>query len=263
MAMNIGGSPCRGSRPGEVSHDGDEDAKAARVSYLRGFETQSGVGAMARFGLWAAAAVMAGAASPAAAADITWTAPMDETGSAADVVADGRLVGAVTAGPNTRVNGVKFIGQTSAAGGSLQFAASPITVSNVSDNYAQYGAAPAGWDGGYRLLVGGGAFAQTPTPTTITISGLAAGHRYEVQIFEAFWNSNWATTFTGGQKTSGAVNLAGPAVDGAAASATPQYVIGSFTADWDSQTIVLGSATGYEIFDAMQIRDLGVATEGR
>ncbi|HTA70369.1 MAG TPA: OmpA family protein [Bryobacteraceae bacterium] len=96
----------------------------------------------------------------------------------------------------------------------------------------------------------------------IQISGLAVGNKYVVQIFEAFWNSNVATAFVSGQNYSGPVNLSGAARPGAAASGTPQYATGTFIADSDRESISLTSSTGYVIFDAVQVRDMGAAYTG-
>lgn len=156
------------------------------------------------------------------------------------------------------------MGQTpSKTAGLIIFGAAPITVEAIQNAYGQYGAPPATWDAGYRSLVSGGAYSEFPTsPTKIQISGLTAGNKYVVQIFESFWNANFATAFVGGQNRSGAVNLSGDARPGAAASATPQYVTGTFVADSDTESVSLTSTTGYVIFDAMQVRDMGAASAG-
>jgi aspartate 1-decarboxylase len=97
----------------------------------------------------------------------------------------------------------------------------------------------------------------------IQISGLTVGHKYVVQVFEAFWNTNFATVFVSGQNSSGAINLSGAATSGAAASGTAQYVVGTFIADSDSESISLTSTTRYTIFDAMQVRDMGTPSAGK
>jgi hypothetical protein len=213
----------------------------------------------------AAAAISIGAASQASASDITWSKSADETGRPSDVLTSGTLVAAVTAGRSTTVNGVKFVGQSpSKTAGLINFGAAPIRVEAVQNSYGQYGGAPAKWDAGYRLLVSGGAYSEVPTsPMKIRISGLTAGKKYEVQIFEAFWNANFATVFVSGQNQSSALNLSGDAKTGSSASSTPQYVNGTFVADSESETISLTSTTGYVIFDAIQIRDMGAASAGK
>ena len=206
-----------------------------------------------------AGAISIGATPRASAADITWATCLDETGRPADVAAGGTLFAAVTAGPSATVNAVKFVGQSpSSNGGLITFGSAPIMVQAVQTPYGSYGAPPATWDAGYRSLVSGGAYYEYPSSAmTIQITGLTVGHKYVVQIFEAFWNTNFATVFVGGQNSSSAVNLSGAATTGAAASGTAQYVVGTFVADSNSEPISLTSTTGYVIFGAMQVRDMG------
>lgn len=212
----------------------------------------------------AAAAISNGATSSPGTADIVWTISVDETGRPSDALTGGTLIAAVTAGRSTTVNGVKFVGQSpSKTAGVIIFGAAPITVEAVQNSYDQYGTPPTTWDAGYRLLVSGGADSEFPTsPMKIRISGLTIGHKYVVQIFEAFWNANFATVFVGGQNPSSAVNLSGAARPGSAASDTAQYVTGTFIADSQSESISLTSTTGYVVFDAMQVRDMGAASAG-
>jgi hypothetical protein len=212
----------------------------------------------------AAAALSIGGPSRASAADITWATAVDETGRPSDVLTGGTLIAAVTAGRSTTVNGVKFAGQSPSKTDKLIiFGGAPITVEAVQSAYGQYGSAPATWDAGYRSLVSGGAYSEFPTsPSKIQITGLTVRHKYVVQIFEAFWNANFATVFVGGQNQSSAVNLSGAARPGVGASAKPQYVTGTFIADSDRESISLTSTTGYVIFDAIQVRDMGAANAG-
>jgi hypothetical protein len=212
----------------------------------------------------AAAVISIGASARASAADITWAACVDETGRPSDVLAGGTLIAAVTAGQSSTVNGVHFVGPSSSSTATVMvFGAAPITLETVQNPYGQYGAPPATWNAGYRSLVSGGAYSEYPTsPTKIQLTGLTVGDKYVVQIFEAFWNSNFATVFVGGQSSSGAVSLSGPATQGSAASGTAQYVVGTFIADSDHETISLTSTTGYVIFDAIQVRDMGAPSAG-
>ena len=212
----------------------------------------------------AAAAITMGVASQASASDITWSKAVDETGRPTDVVTGGAFFAAVTAGGSTTVNGVKFVGQTqSKTAGLILFGSAPIKVEAVQNNYDQYGTAPAKWDPGYRLLVSGGAYSETPSPMKIQISGLTVGKTYVVQIFEAFWNANYPTEFAGGQRQSSALNLSGDARPGSSASSTAQYVTGTFVADSESESISLTSSTAWMVFDAIQVRDMGVAIAGK
>jgi outer membrane protein OmpA-like peptidoglycan-associated protein len=209
--------------------------------------------------------MMAAATSRASAADIAWATAVDETGRPPDLLTEGKFMAAVTAGRDTTVNGVRFVGQTPSKTASLIiFGTAPITVEAVQNHYGQYGTPPATWDAGYRSLVSGGAYSEFPTsPMKIQISGLTIGNKYAVQILETFWNANFATVFVGGQNQSSALNLSGGPRPGAAASSTAQYVTGTFTADSDRETISLTSTTGYVIFDAIQLRDMGAGNPNK
>jgi hypothetical protein len=209
----------------------------------------------------AVAGVISISATPrASAADITLGPCVNETGHPSDVLAGGTLFAAVTAGKSATVNKVKFAAESPSSNeGLITFGSAPIMVHGIQTPYESYGAPPATWDASYRALVSGGAYSEYPSGTTaIQITGLTAGHEYVVQIFEAFWNTNFATVFTGGQSSSCAVNLSGAAATGSAASGTAQYVVGTFVADSDTEPISLSTTTGYVIFDAMQVRDMGV-----
>ena len=131
----------------------------------------------------------------------------------------------------------------------------------MAGSYLVIAAPPAGWDAAYQTLVKGGAYNAVGTPRTITLNGLTVGQDYSVQIFEAFWNYNWATAFSDGTDSSSPLNLAGldPTglgypTPGIGTAAVPQYVLGSFTADATSETIYMTSPTPDVIFDALQVR---------
>ena len=206
-----------------------------------------------------AAAVFYG--QSAQASPITWGSPTQETGHSYDVKTWGTLVGAATSGASTTVNGVAFQGLSGTAAGVSSYGTSGITVSNLAVTSISYGMAPNSYDPSYAALVNQGGYQTTAAgPAVITLSGLTVGDMYEVQLFEAFWNNNWATNFTAGN-TSGNVDLSGPNM-GAGASSHPEYIMGYFTASGTSQTIDLGSPTQYEIFTAGQVRDItGVTPE--
>ncbi len=181
-------------------------------------------------------------ASAAQAADITWATPVNATGNASDVITAGTLVAAHNTGPTTTLNGVTF---TSGFTGLITLAG----VDTITNAYSS----PTFSDPAYNALVGTGAYSSSGSPFTINITGLTAGGHYEVQLFEPFWNNNWATAFTGGSSTSGLVNLSGPNM-GAGSSLVPQYVTGTFTADGSSQLITLSSPTSYVLLGAAQVR---------
>ena len=198
-----------------------------------------------------AALLTAGAAQ---AAPITWQAPVNETGNVSDILTTGSFVESATAGASTTVNGVLFSGETGTAANITSFGnGSHVTVTGLSTaDTTAYSTPTAGWNAGYQTLVGGGGFGN-PGAVTLTFGGLTPGLTYSLQLFEAFWNENWATNFTAGSSSSGNVNLSGPS-EGAGASTVPEYVLGSFVADGTSESLTLNSPTGVVVFDAAQLR---------
>jgi len=204
-------------------------------------------------GLGLLAAVVCPLAGARAAA-ITWQAPVNDSGFATDISLNGTFVAAATAGPQVAVNGVTFNGQVSFVSRTASFGNS-IQVNNLNLGYGTYGTPIAGWNANYQTLTAGGDASPPVALPYITIGGLTVGQTYLVQIFEAVWDDNWATSFSDTLgDSSGPVNLTGPAVTGAGASSVPQYVIGTFTANSATETIDMTSATSYAIFDALQLR---------
>ena len=206
----------------------------------------------------AASAVLIGfvvLAMPAEAANITWSAPVYETGDPSDVLTTGTLVGAAKAGGSVTLNGVTFVGQQSYSGGTISFGSTPISVSGMDNPYAAYGATSGSWNLNYRQLVAGAAYGyETPT---ITLSGLTAGNGYTVQIFQPVWDFNYPTIYTGGANSSAQVSISG-ADAGAGSSPAPQYIIGTFVASGATQAITLSSPTAPKMFDAIQVRQTEV-----
>ncbi len=197
-------------------------------------------------------------------APITWQTPQAETGSATDIVTAGTFVDSATAGATTTVGGVTFNGQTAAPGGTLEFAnGSNITVSGFSggNTYGSYNGAPSNWNSGYQVLTAGEAYQRSFDVVTLTLGGLTAGQSYSLQIFESFWNNNYATIFTGGGNASAPVNVAGANQPGdtpdSGTTSVPEFLLGAFVADGTTETITLSSNTSYIFFDALQLRTDG------
>jgi len=190
---------------------------------------------------------------------IQWSTPVNETGSPSDVVSAGMFFDSATAGQGVTLNGVVFHGQSSTSG-PLSFFGSGISVGGARANYISAYSAPNFGSPAYNRLVGGAAVYDPPYGgDTITIAGLTVGNRYEVQIFQPFWNRNWATSFTAGN-TSANVNATGNDV-GAGASTVPQYVTGTFIATATSAAIDMSSPTTIVLFDAIQVRTLATVAE--
>jgi len=201
----------------------------------------------------------------AMAAAIDWGTPQPETGNAGDVVTTGTSFDSAAAYQgNVLLNGVTFNGQTAFSGGTMSFGnGSQIQVQNIADSTWHYASAPLTWDPNYQTLVSGGAYANNPPGAQIVLGGLTPGEHYEIQIFESFWDFNWATSFSGGvNSTLLSLGSYQPADHGALPpEAVPEYVTGSFTAGGSSQTILMGGPTPYAIFDAIQVRTLAAVPE--
>ncbi|MFZ4688924.1 MAG: PEPxxWA-CTERM sorting domain-containing protein [Polymorphobacter sp.] len=201
---------------------------------MNNFLRVAGVAAMVAFG------------GSAQAATILWSTPVNATGNASDILTTGTLHVASTSGPTTTLNGVTF----TSGFGSLITLSGVETVTSIYSN-------PNFGNASYNDLVGTGDYSSSGAPFSITISGLTTGNQYAVQLFEPFWNNNWATAFTGGASTSGLVNLTGPD-QGAGEAFVPQFVIGTFTASGTSQLITLSSPTAFVLVAAGQVRDITV-----
>ena len=181
-------------------------------------------------------------------ANITWQTPVEETGLASDVDTQGTYFDGMTVNATTTLSGVTFNG-----GGS----STDITFS--SGTHAGFGSAPNTWNAAYQTLVDDGTYFASPTTAFLQLKNLTVGQGYTVQIFEPFWNADWATAYTGGTSTSAPVELAGAATSGGPATTVPEYVIGTFTAVSATENIDLSSPTSYAIFSAIEVRD-GIQT---
>ena len=188
-------------------------------------------------------------AVPAQAAAINWALPVNATGNSSDILTTGTLFAARTTGPTTTVNGVTFSGGFSG----------PIVLDGVSGTSNIF-SSPNFSNPNYNILLGAGAFNVLAGSITVSITGLTDGSQYAVQFFMPFWDSNWATAFTGDGSTSALVNATGPD-RGAGASSVPQSIVGQFTASGSSQSITLSSPTVVNMLAAAQVRELGAVPE--
>ncbi|MEI7899513.1 MAG: invasin domain 3-containing protein, partial [bacterium] len=177
-------------------------------------------------------------------ATITWGLATDDTlngGSTAfletDVKTNGKFVAAVCNGTAGTVNGVTFTGWTAYSGapeGIITYGSSPVSLRWTADNPGnrnQWGS-PSNKYGNFGygngpsinlLLTGGG---DGNSPGTITLSSLIAGNTYQVQI----WAPTWDNTFN---ISVGGVNVR----VGNPPGSLSQYVVGTFTANGESQPI--------------------------
>src|ERR1700683_4532283 len=195
-----------------------------------------------RWAWHAIAGAIAMAAMQANAAEIFWSAPINETNSAGDVLTTGSLVDAVYVGcqQNTSdcptpaaddtVNGVTF-GYQIGGNGTVDFNGyTDVSLSGINNPGEFPVPSPGSEDG----LVTQGDFSNLGSVMTFTITGLIVGHQYDVQFFEPYWNTNYNTTYT--DPLDDSVTLAtGCSTGCSGTAAAPQYVIGSFTADGTSE----------------------------
>lgn len=195
-------------------------------------------------------AIVVGAPGIAHAANVFWGEPTPTTGQASDVSTSGILVRASSNNPSSpTVNGVTFTVQ--GAG---------ISYNGFNLNYTGYAYIPSTWvspDLAMVALVGGSAWGSGAN--SLTLENLIVGQSYAIQIFEPTWNYNWKTSFTGGAFTSQYVQPAGVAGTGPA-NPTPEYMLGTFTADGSSQSITMaGVSNGYDVVAAVQVRNVSTA----
>jgi hypothetical protein len=196
-----------------------------------------------------AIAVSALLSMPVAAASIVWQTPTTVS-VPADVVTAGALHAAMAAFGATSVNGVNFTGYN--AQPALLQAANLLSLND-------YGSPNLG-DLGYNTLLRGTAYrGGSEVADAITIAGLTQGASYLVQIWQPFWDANWATSYVAGN-ASAPVYAAGIAEPGAPTAARPQFVVGNFTADAASQSITLAGSTGIVMFGAIQVRELAMSS---
>jgi hypothetical protein len=186
------------------------------------------------------------------AASITWSTPVLETGIETDIITSGTFVDSASWRPDDQiVNGVTFNGRIGLSSGNLSFGnGSQITVTNIQ-NTISVGNAP--WGTNYANLVSGGAYQYSTA--AMNLGGLNVGQSYQVQVFEAFWNDYFPTSFGGSDP-----------LDLGFGGHNPNYVVGTFTADAVTQAISLTSGRefgyGYVIFDAVQVRTASVPDSG-
>lgn len=203
-----------------------------------------------------AAASFIGAAQ---AATIDWSAPQEIAGDS-DVSTNGDGVLAFNVyddNSNQSVNGVTFSNGSvvSSQANNYQYTENDVTVRSFGFDGAfspfdGFGP-PAGITGDYEALLETGAYTTNTGPTTITFTGLTEGQDYEVQI----WVSDSRTVDTAARTLT---------LDGASPTqvAYTQYVIGTFTADGESQDISINGSSDGAVYNALQLRDVTIPEPG-
>lgn len=182
---------------------------------------------------------------------ITWQAPVTISG-ASDVNTSGALFGTWApyngnASSGLTVNGVTFQAFPDLPGASQTF-------DNGGGN-GTFATLNTG-DNNYNNLLNAGAFGNNSTPYSLSWNGMTIGNTYLVQ----FWVNDGRNdtvnqrteTVTGGANTSLALAY------GSGSSGAGQYIIGTFVAASDSETLTLtpGAAFPSAQFNLIQVRDL-------
>ena len=199
-------------------------------------------------------------ASAAHGTPITWGTPQQINGTG-DVSTTGTLIGAFNVGgtgaPSTTVNGVTFQGfsTNSGNGSSGNFTTVGSGFVNQTNNghgspNAPFSTLPAA----YQTLLQSAAVPFSGS-ITLTITGLIVGMQYQFQ----WWANDSSfglggTTATAGNSVELQHNVSG--VEGGLG----QWVIGSFTADSITQSIVFSGDGDFGSFNAFQLRQVSQPT---
>lgn len=207
---------------------------------------------------WQSSAValflIAGVATPTAAATITWDPVMTQTGNPTDVSTLGAYFdSAVFWGNDVVVNGVTFNRNITGSGNVGFHNGSNITYNNVHASF-HFGVVPPGY--GYTELVQMGAYGPNAS-AHVTIGGLTVGHTYQVQLFSQFWDTQYEQQYSGDNVVFSDTALLGlNPVPGS-------MLLGTFVADSMTQNIHIAalSANPSDIFPNMQVRSLTEVSE--
>lgn len=198
----------------------------------------------------AIATVLAAAtlASPAMAAFVAWQGPVTVSRST-DVLTLGTLHGAISANADAvTVNGVLFSGLSQI----------PEILQGFGDHIFGMGV-PDLANASYNQLLSAIVFRPSSDGPAAAFEAfsLTPGHSYATQIWQPFWDANWATRYSADGIVSARVSSSGrDAGAGVAAQNRPQYVIGTFVADSTSMSFDFRSTTEFQTFGAVQIRDI-------
>jgi hypothetical protein len=199
--------------------------------------------------LLVALAVSVAVLEPAAAATVTWNAPVKISGPT-DVSTDGSLFDSIMFSTNnhnasTTVNGVTFDravgpGETSVAG--------HISTTEDSDQSTSLAPGPTG-NAAYNALLSWESYNQPTHVDDISLSGLTIGSTYMVQA--------WVDDSTSNNPPQNDLFLSVPSSAGDTVLVpNGDYITGLFTADSTTETLAWGGspAGNYSTIDALQVR---------
>lgn len=197
--------------------------------------------------------VAVAAATQSEAATITWISQGVVTGPG-DISLTGTLAGAVNVGADNTartINGVTFVADGTGPGGTVTTGGISFAMPYLNTVNANFWTlANPGGSAAYNAALDDARFNPVSgTDVTMTLSGLSSGQVYEVQLWYVDTRSGLGartSTWTAGN----AISLDADGTPG------PQWVIGQFTADATSQTIVNGpqSGNGLDQLNMIQLR---------
>jgi hypothetical protein len=116
-------------------------------------------------------------------------------------------------------------------------------------------------DADYNTLLSRTAYTEGNLADALQIGGLTIGATYKVQIWQAFWADNWATSYVAGNASGLVFNSGQSQGPLAPTTARPQFVVGSFVADSANQFISMTSPTADVLVAAIQVRQTGAVPE--
>ncbi|WP_264485461.1 beta strand repeat-containing protein [Luteolibacter arcticus] len=203
-------------------------------------------------------ASMLALATPSTAAQMTWGAPATIAGES-DVSTTGTLVSAYSFfnGAST-VNGVAFAnGSGTNLGTYFQISAAGATYNGFGAGAA--GTAYANLTAGYKTLLANGRY--NVKNSTVSLKSLTPGHQYAVQVWSNDSRAATGSPPSGAYVTLNAANSVNLPINGTGlAGGVGTHSIGLFVADNATQTFTAGSSWGDCYLNAIQLRDLGLAT---
>ena len=183
---------------------------------------------------------------------ITWGASVTIAGDS-DVFTNGTLLYAYDwAGNNTNVNGIAFIGTTSADPGS-------VSLNGLGHSYTNYSSSSppfSNLSAAYRSILAGADYYPGPDTATVTLNNLTIGETYAVQIWVSDPRGGGTAGRTENVSSSNSVTLAynvPPATGGIG-----QYSIGVFTATVASESfsLTVTNSTGSTQLNALLVSDV-------
>jgi PEP-CTERM motif len=207
---------------------------------------------------------------------IIWDPSGVQTVNSSDVTSISTTGTLLTAVAFSASSGEGNVGTSQTLNG-VTFTCNAIPAGSGQTNFAVSANASMGWENGgsigtrspstaYASLLSTGLYIQdVNSPSNpIHLTGLTIGDTYQLQAWSTYWNADYTIRFSSsapsGAHATGESGTLNTAIIGTSDNA--QFVIGTFTADATTQNFYqFGDLSGYSIFGAFQVRDLGAVPE--